>query len=60
MDWLNENMQNIERGIPVPFITHRRITEGYQKVSDTNGYYSYNRIQKIRVDNDNDNDRIIP
>ena len=60
LQWLNENMQNIERGIPVPFITHRRITEGYQKVSDTNGYYSYNRIQKIRVDNDNDNDRIIP
>jgi hypothetical protein len=60
LQWLNENMQNIEQGIPVPFITHRRITEGYQKVSDTNGYYSYNRIQKIRVDNDNDNDRIIP
>jgi len=60
LQWLNENMQNIERGIPVPFITHRRITEGYEKVSDTNGYYSYNRIQKIRVDNDNDNDRIIP
>ena len=60
LQWLNENMQNIERGILVPFITHRRITEGYQKVSDTNGYYSYNRIQKIRVDNDNDNDRIIP
>ena len=60
LQWLNENMQNVEQGIPVPFITHRRITEGYQKVSDTNGYYSYNRIQKIRVDNDNDNDRIIP
>jgi len=60
LQWLNENMENIERGIPVPFITHRRITEGYQKVSDTNGYYSYNRIQKIPVDNDNDNDRIIP
>jgi hypothetical protein len=45
--WLNENMENIERGIPIPFIRERRITEGYQKVSDTNGYYSYNRIQKI-------------
>ena len=51
LDWLNENMQNIERGIPVPFITHRRISEGYEKVSNTNGYYSYNRIQKIGVDN---------
>jgi len=50
-DWLEENMENIERGIPIPFIRERRITEGYKKVSDTNGYYSYNRIQKIGVDN---------
>ena len=51
LEWLNENMQNIERGIPVPFIRDRRFIEGYEKVSDTNGYYSYNRIQKIGVDN---------
>ena len=51
LEWLNENMQNIERGIPVPFISDRRFIEGYEKVSDTNGYYSYNRIQKIGVDN---------
>ena len=56
LQWLNENMENIERGIPVPFITHRRISEGYEKVKEN----SYNYIQKIRVDNDNDNDRIIP
>ena len=60
LEWLNENMQNIERGIPVPFIRERRFTEGYEKVSNTNGYYSYNRIEKIPVDNDNENDRIIP
>ena len=60
LQWLNENMQNIERGIPVPFITHRRISEGYEKVTENNGWHSYKTIQKIRVDNDNDNDRIIP
>ena len=54
--WLNENMQNIERGIPVPFITHRRISEGYEKVKEN----SYTYIQKIPVDNNNKNDRIIP
>ena len=60
LQWLNENMQNIERGIPVPFITHRRISEGYEKVTEDNGWHSYRTIQKIPVDNDNDNDRIIP
>ncbi len=56
LQWLNENMQNIERGIPVPFITHRRISEGYEKVKEN----SYTYIQKIPVDNNNKNDRIIP
>ena len=60
LQWLNENMQNIERGIPVPFITHRRISEGYEKATEDNGWRSYKTIRKIRVDNDNDNDRIIP
>ena len=50
-DWLNENMQNIERGIPISFITHRRISEGYEKVTENTPYHSYNTIQKIRVDN---------
>ncbi len=50
--WLNVNMESIERGIPVPFIRERRITEGYQKVTQNNGYYSYRTIQKIPVDND--------
>ena len=60
LQWLNENMQNIERGIPVPFITHRRISEGYEKVTENNPYHSYKTIRKIGVDNDNENDRIIP
>jgi len=57
LDWLNDNMQNIEHGRPIAFITHRRITEGYHK---TKGRWGQNTIQKITVDNDNDNDRIIP
>ena len=57
LQWLNENMQNIERGIPIPFIRERRITEGYKK---TKSHWGQNTIQKIPVDNDNDNDRIIP
>ena len=56
-DWLNDNMHNIERGIPISFITHRRISEGYHK---TKGIWGQNYIEKIGVDNDNDNDRIIP
>ena len=55
--WLNENMENIERGIPIPFIRERRFTEGYHK---TKGRWGQNYIEKIGVDNDNDNDRIIP
>ncbi len=31
MDWLDENMLAVEMRIPVPFITHRRISEGYEK-----------------------------
>ena len=60
-DWLNENMENIERGIPIPFIRERRITEGYEKKTNESRYgYRYHKIQKIPVDNDNENDRIIP
>ena len=52
MDWLNENMQNIARGIPVPFIRERRITEGYEKATNETRYgYRYTSIQKIGVDN---------
>jgi hypothetical protein len=60
LQWLNVNMENIERGILIPFIRERRISEGYEKVTENNGWHSYRTIQKISVDNDNDNDRIIP
>ena len=59
-NWLSVHMEDIEHGRPIAFITHRRITEGYQKVTEKHSYGSYSSIQKIPVDNDNDNDRIIP
>ena len=43
--WLDEHMLAIEMRIPVPFITHRRESGGYEK---TTTYYG-NRIK--RVDN---------
>ena len=52
LDWLNTNMENIERGIPIPFIRERRITEGYEKTTNESRYgYRYTSIQKIGVDN---------
>ena len=52
LQWLNENMENIERGIPIPFIRERRITEGYEKATNETRYgYRYTSIQKIGVDN---------
>ena len=45
-------MQNIERGIPIPFIRERRFTEGYEKTTNESRYgYRYTSIQKIGVDN---------
>ena len=60
LQWLNKNMESIARRTLPPFITHRRIREGYEKVTENTPYHSYKTIRKIRVDNDNDNDRIIP
>ena len=53
-DWLGDNMTLIEMGIPVPFITERRFTEGYEKKTTTHegwngGTYKTNSIE--RVDN---------
>mgnify|MGYP003130719953 CR=1 FL=1 len=48
LDWLNENMQNIERGIPISFVRERRITEGYHK---TKGRWGQSCVEKIGVDN---------
>ena len=55
-NWLSVHIEDIEHGRPIAFITHRRITEGYQKVTETydgwnGGTYKSNSIQKIGVDN---------
>ena len=50
--WLNVNMESIARRTLPPFITHRRIREGYEKVKANTRYHSYNTIKKIGVDND--------
>ena len=53
-DWLNVNMENIERGIPIPFIRERRITEGYEKVTENSYGRNWTTIRKIGVDNNAD------
>ncbi len=51
--WLDEHMTAIEMRIPVPFITHRRESQGYERVTETInhgwGERTYNSIK--RVDN---------
>tara|TARA_Y100001960_G_scaffold220862_1_gene231046 strand:- start:25 stop:375 length:351 start_codon:yes stop_codon:yes gene_type:complete len=52
LQWLSEWMPAIESGRPVYFITHRRISEGYEKAKITTDYgHTYTNIQKIGVDN---------
>ena len=52
LQWLSEWMPAIENGRPVYFITHRRISEGYEKSKITTDYgHTYTNIQKIGVDN---------
>ena len=49
--WLNVNMESIERGIPVPFIRERRITEGYEKTTENSYGSNFHTIRKIPIDN---------
>ena len=52
-EWLNTNMESIARRTLPPFIEHRRITEGYEKVTEESRYgHRYTSIKKIGVDND--------
>ena len=51
-EWLNTNMENIEQGRPIEFITHRRETSGYRKVTTShegwNGKpYKTNSIERV-------------
>ena len=50
-DWLNEHMLAIEMRIPVPFITHRRESQGYAKVKNENNSYYGPEYSIQRVDN---------
>ena len=57
-DWLNVNMDNIRQNIPVTFIRHRRITEGYEKVTEKTHYgRSYTHIRKIDLGVDNNTEQ---
>ena len=51
-EWLNKNMECVRARTVVPFITHRRESQGYQKVTTTHdswngGTYNSNSIQRI-------------
>ena len=55
-EWLNTNMESIQRRTLPPFIEHRRISEGYEKRTTSHeGWqgkmYTSSSIQKIGVDN---------
>jgi len=49
-EWLNKNMECVRARTVVPFITHRRESQGYHKVTDDTGYRRYNTIERISVD----------
>ena len=59
-EWLDVNMDSIQRRTLPPFIDHRRVTEGYEKQTKTynnhydNGTHTASSIQKIGVDNNAD------
>jgi hypothetical protein len=44
-------MLAIEMRIPVPFITHRRESQGYAKVKNEDRWGGQYRIERIGVDN---------
>ena len=49
-EWLDKNMACVEGRTVVPFINHRRESQGYHKVTDEDSYYG-NRTSIERVDN---------
>ena len=50
LQWLSDNMENIEHGRPIEFIRHRRESQGYEKVyNDDKHWGPSSSIQ--RVDN---------
>ena len=58
-EWLDVNMDSIQRRTLPPFIDHRRVTEGYEKKTTLHeGWqgklYKSHRVEKIGVDNNTD------
>jgi len=49
LEWLSQNMENIEHGRPIEFIRHRRESGGYAKVKNDNRWGAEYSIE--RVDN---------
>tara|TARA_E500000305_G_scaffold109275_1_gene113825 strand:- start:348 stop:689 length:342 start_codon:yes stop_codon:yes gene_type:complete len=49
--WLSVHMESIARRTLPPFIEHRRISEGYEKATETHYGRNFNTIRKIGVDN---------
>ena len=49
LQWLSDNMENIEHGRPIEFIRHSRESQGYAKVQNDNHWGIGYSIQ--RVDN---------
>jgi len=50
IEWLAENMENIEHGRPIEFIRHRRETQGYAKVKNDESRWGPEYVIE-RVDN---------
>ena len=50
-EWLNVNMECVRSRTVVPFIEHRRISEGYEKTTEQHYGRNFNTIRKIGVDN---------
>ena len=50
-EWLDKNMDCVQARTVVPFITHRRESQGYHKVTDDSGYRTYNTIERINGTN---------
>ena len=48
-EWLNKNMECVRARTVVPFINHRRESQGYHKVTDDNRWGASHSIE--RVDN---------
>ena len=49
-EWLNVNMECVRARTVVPFINHRRESQGYHKVTNEDSYYG-NRTRIERIDN---------